>query len=287
MFINNVIFVDTGAIYTWGYGEKGNLGHGDTDNQLTPKLIQSLPFTAQNTPPDGVKHVVCSLSQTFILWERFSLHEQALKYLQNYFVYFRLLYFNFFLTSRMYLEAHGLDQEGLFRINPSLTELASIQSTIENGAFVDFPPNNPHLVAAFLLRLLKSGTSLLPHSIVQYTLTLEGVVDKPLRDLRVLAAIGQAVDEVPEESRSILARFVHFLLELSLHPVTKMTLRNLVICVGTGIFGAAAESQSSDMAAIAQATKETGMIQECGFLLLQNAPVFFDTVCLFIQFLSI
>lgn len=128
------------------------------------------------------------------------------------------------------------------------------------------------------MRLLKSGTSLLPHSIVEYTLSLEGVVDKPLRNLRVLAAIGDAVDNLPEESRSTLARFVRFLIELSLHPITKMTLRNLVICVGTGIFGTGVDSQTPDLAAMALAQKETGMIQECGCLLLQNAPVFFEPV---------
>jgi hypothetical protein len=73
--------IASGAIYTWGYGEKGNLGHGDTENQLLPKLLQGLPFTHNNTPSDGWKSVVCSLSQTFIIWERYSPVEQALRYL--------------------------------------------------------------------------------------------------------------------------------------------------------------------------------------------------------------
>ena len=32
-----------GAVYTWGHGEYGELGHGDTSNQLTPKRVDALP----------------------------------------------------------------------------------------------------------------------------------------------------------------------------------------------------------------------------------------------------
>jgi RhoGAP domain len=175
------------------------------------------------------------------------------------------------------LETYGLDQEGLFRINPSVQELTEIQAKVESGSFIQFPPHSAHLVAGFLLRLLKS-TPLLPHSIVELTLNLDGVVDKPLRNLRVLAAICDAIDSASEESRGILARFSKFLIEISLHPVTKMTLRNLVICVGSCLFGTALDSQGSDLSAIAFAQKEAGVAQECGFLLLQNTPVFFDDV---------
>lgn len=31
-----------GDLYTWGDGEHGNLGHGDTEDQPRPKLVEAL-----------------------------------------------------------------------------------------------------------------------------------------------------------------------------------------------------------------------------------------------------
>ncbi len=59
-----------------------------------------------------------------------------------------------------------------------------------------------------------------------------------------------------------------------------MTIRNLVICIGSAIFGITIDSQASDLAVIAYAQKEAGMTSECGHLLLSHAPVFFDEVCI-------
>ena len=33
---------DTGELYTWGKGRYGRLGHGDSEDQLRPKLVESL-----------------------------------------------------------------------------------------------------------------------------------------------------------------------------------------------------------------------------------------------------
>lgn len=161
-----------------------------------------------------------------------------------------------------------------------MSELTDLQNKIEAGTFSQFQPHAAHLAAGFLARTLKANpTPLLPHSIVELTLSLDGIVDKPVRNLRVLAAIADAVDAASAESRGILAQFTKFLVELSLHPVTKMTLRNLIICVGSCIFGTVVNNGAEpDLAMIALAQKETGMVQECGALLLQNLPTFFDEV---------
>ena len=33
---------DPGELYTWGKGRYGRLGHGDSEDQLRPKLVESL-----------------------------------------------------------------------------------------------------------------------------------------------------------------------------------------------------------------------------------------------------
>ena len=32
----------TGELYTWGKGRYGRLGHGDSDDQLKPKMVEAL-----------------------------------------------------------------------------------------------------------------------------------------------------------------------------------------------------------------------------------------------------
>lgn len=39
---HTVAIDDTGALYTWGKGALGRLGHGDSEDQLLPKLVSAL-----------------------------------------------------------------------------------------------------------------------------------------------------------------------------------------------------------------------------------------------------
>ena len=34
-----------GEVYTWGKGRYGRLGHGDSDDQLKPKLVSNIMFS--------------------------------------------------------------------------------------------------------------------------------------------------------------------------------------------------------------------------------------------------
>lgn len=34
-----------GEVYTWGKGRYGRLGHGDSDDQLKPKLVNNIMFS--------------------------------------------------------------------------------------------------------------------------------------------------------------------------------------------------------------------------------------------------
>lgn len=44
---HSAAITNTGQLFTWGKGRYGRLGHGDSDDQLKPKLVQS-PLFFQN-----------------------------------------------------------------------------------------------------------------------------------------------------------------------------------------------------------------------------------------------
>jgi hypothetical protein len=145
---------------------------------------------------------------------------------------------------------------------------------MDSGTFVEFPPKSAHVVASYLVRLLKSLPSpLLPQSIIDLMVKLDGVVDKPMRNLRVLTAICEAINTSSIRTRGIIAQFSRLLVEVSLRPSAKMPLPNLVACVGSCFFANTAEGQGE-----VATHKAATVIQECMVLLLQTVPVFFDYV---------
>lgn len=39
---HSAVITASGELYTWGKGRYGRLGHGDSDDQLKPKLVEGL-----------------------------------------------------------------------------------------------------------------------------------------------------------------------------------------------------------------------------------------------------
>jgi len=39
---NTYVYLDNGALYTWGYGSNGRLGHGEEVDLLTPQIVEAL-----------------------------------------------------------------------------------------------------------------------------------------------------------------------------------------------------------------------------------------------------
>lgn len=39
---HSAAITDQGELYTWGKGRYGRLGHGDSDDQMRPKLVEAL-----------------------------------------------------------------------------------------------------------------------------------------------------------------------------------------------------------------------------------------------------
>ena len=64
----------SGKAYSWGWGEKGQLGHGAFVSELTPKLVQISSLTTATTKPKvaqveaGFRHSVILLENKKILW---------------------------------------------------------------------------------------------------------------------------------------------------------------------------------------------------------------------------
>ena len=51
-----VALTSDGAVYTWGRGEHGELGHGDRSNQLTPKRVDALASVSVRALACGGRH---------------------------------------------------------------------------------------------------------------------------------------------------------------------------------------------------------------------------------------
>lgn len=54
-----IVLTEGGFCYTWGWGGLGQLGHGDNQNQMTPKLLQM----------NSIKQVTAGTSYTMIVTE--------------------------------------------------------------------------------------------------------------------------------------------------------------------------------------------------------------------------
>jgi Alpha-tubulin suppressor and related RCC1 domain-containing proteins len=60
-----------GKVYTWGWGERGQLGHGVLKNQLVPKLVETLyPESKEKVLmiQAGYKHSIVLLETKKIMW---------------------------------------------------------------------------------------------------------------------------------------------------------------------------------------------------------------------------
>ena len=58
----------SGAVYSFGDGGAGKLGHGDARSQWTPKRIQGLAGIAVQSIAAGEAHSVCATDSSFYAW---------------------------------------------------------------------------------------------------------------------------------------------------------------------------------------------------------------------------
>jgi alpha-tubulin suppressor-like RCC1 family protein/regulator of replication initiation timing len=66
---HSLAITTTGRLYTWGRATKGTLGHGDSNNQLKPKLVEFFKETTKVTSADGGSCFSVVTTEDGQLWE--------------------------------------------------------------------------------------------------------------------------------------------------------------------------------------------------------------------------
>ena len=67
---HTVALVETGEVFTWGYGADGQLGINNLKSQFTPQLV-GFSHLESNVSSAQIIDISCSGSQTFILFGLF------------------------------------------------------------------------------------------------------------------------------------------------------------------------------------------------------------------------
>lgn len=57
-----------GKMFTWGYGEDGQLGHGDANDYIVPKKVDALDSVVINTISCGHSHTGCVANGALYMW---------------------------------------------------------------------------------------------------------------------------------------------------------------------------------------------------------------------------
>ena len=65
---HTMALTNQGKVYSWGYGEDGQLGHGDSDDIATPELIQSFSNITIDTIACGHSHSAAVCQGELFMW---------------------------------------------------------------------------------------------------------------------------------------------------------------------------------------------------------------------------
>jgi alpha-tubulin suppressor-like RCC1 family protein len=65
-FSHNALLLDNGNVYTWGSGLYGQLGHGDSEDALIPKLLSALVGTHFTSVACGSFHTVAVNGKRYV-----------------------------------------------------------------------------------------------------------------------------------------------------------------------------------------------------------------------------
>lgn len=129
-----------------------------------------------------------------------------------------------------YIEEHGLDSEGIFRISGEVLETEGFKDTIDQGKEIDFSSaTNPHIVASLLKQYLRE----LPEPIMTWKLyppfiaTVDEYGTNPTEQVKYLHSV---VDQLPSHNKYLVQYLTKFLNLVASHSSTnKMTPHNLTI----------------------------------------------------------
>lgn len=184
-----------------------------------------------------------------------------------------LFYLPPFLTQcTKFLASDGIDQEGLFRISHTTTELLAYREFFDTGAEINLGGTSPHCVAG----LIKAWLRELPEPIIPndmyhtFLQTVATTKDKELKRERVLGLL----EHIPLHSLRTLSHIASFMKQIVSYTVlNRMTYQSLAIVLAPCILRHAdplmGDDESSDYNPL-QLLKETPMINEVVFIVFEN-----------------
>eukprot|EP00123_Amoebidium_parasiticum_P009817 comp19725_c0_seq1/m.23507 comp19725_c0_seq1/g.23507 ORF comp19725_c0_seq1/g.23507 comp19725_c0_seq1/m.23507 type:complete len:553 (-) comp19725_c0_seq1:585-2243(-) len=133
-----------------------------------------------------------------------------------------------------YVEKHGMDLEGIFRLSGTASEITAYKDRLDNGEDVDFSEErNAHNVAGLTKLYLRE----LPEPLLTWQFFLPFMAVQDERDeARRLGYIRALVGALPPQNYTLLKRLCGFFHRLADHSaVTKMHYENLATVLGPNI----------------------------------------------------
>lgn len=64
LLVYHLTYVDDGSVMTWGWGEHGQLGFGDTNDQASPRVVN---LNHEHAKKPSVTKVYCGSGFTFVV----------------------------------------------------------------------------------------------------------------------------------------------------------------------------------------------------------------------------
>eukprot|EP01113_Clastostelium_recurvatum_P021124 TRINITY_DN24_c0_g1_i4.p1 TRINITY_DN24_c0_g1~~TRINITY_DN24_c0_g1_i4.p1 ORF type:complete len:649 (+),score=172.01 TRINITY_DN24_c0_g1_i4:2081-4027(+) len=147
---------------------------------------------------------------------------------------------SFLMNAFATLTLRALDEEGLFRISGSASELVILRETIESGKFIDLTKCDPHAVAGLVKSFFRElKDPLIPTELNNYALTVatsttpaepthqqtEGVPE----NMHKIKEFKFIIDQLPAPNRHLLEALVALLVSVAAHSgKNKMNENNLL-----------------------------------------------------------
>jgi len=164
-----------------------------------------------------------------------------------------------------FLKANALDEEGLFRVSGSFSEIEHLVKAFESKKPLDVMDKtvSAHAVASLLKRFLRElPIPLIPfgHQTKFYDAVNIGDKDEQLKSFT------KCINQLPRANKSVLIYLISFLNSISLHSAkNKMNTSNLVICFGPSILR---DEDSSRIYAVENTHLQASVVQ----YLITNYP---------------
>jgi hypothetical protein len=141
---------------------------------------------------------------------------------------------------RMLHQLNGLDQEGIFRMSGSSSDIDRLKETLNKGAFDAEFDGDAHVVACALKQwIAELAEPLIPRRVYEETIA---AVEVPGGDAAIMPYIYQSLRDLPACNRDVLVAFVALMRDvLNRSSANRMNEANLAICFSPGIFQSLAD----------------------------------------------